>query len=207
MSNDGIYHGYYCHEVHRTKTAAKNILCIAKGCNYNFMSKYEQINDLSDLLGLLTILAKQLELSMDDSSADFEKICDLCSLLLQNNDNQDVNIVLNTKKTKHQLVIALQFHDRMSQRVSHVSKSLNMIANHLRDIDLHLVNNKDGVLKLDFDNEIKKTLSFFNTSQTAEMCKMISKDSSWLLDHNVKKQPTNKFLAKQEENNTDTEFF
>ncbi|GEM_PF-5195821 len=153
------------------------------------MSESLDGSGLSELLGLLTILAKQLDMSLDESNIDFEKICALSSPLLQNNAANFGSGVFDGETAgetaKDELVVALQFHDRMSQRISHVSKSLKMIANHLNEIDYHLDKVTSGKLKLDLEDEIKKTLSFFNTAQAAQMCEMVSKNSAWLLDHEI----------------------
>lgn len=150
------------------------------------MSESLDGSGLSELLGLLTILARQLDMSLDESNIDFEKICALSLPLLQNNSANSGSAVFDGETAKDELVVALQFHDRMSQRISHVSKSLKMIANHLNEINYHLDKVTSGKLKLDLQDEIKKTLSFFNTAQAAQMCEMVSKNSAWLLDHEIK---------------------
>lgn len=114
--------------------------------------------DYKNLAGLLNILSHQLILSLDESHKDYQIIYQYCLA----DDTSEI------KKNNVDVVNALQYFDRCSQRVTHVVESLSSLAENLLDESWRSID-------MDLGEELKKTHSFYNATQTQEMSHFIER--------------------------------
>ena len=111
--------------------------------------------DFTNTIGLLRILARQLELAIQEGNTEYQVITEFC---LEASAAEGVS---QEKFEQHKClaVQSLQYYDRSSQRITHVSESLKLLANRLLDEEWK-------ALDMDLNAEVKKTDSFYNEVQT-----------------------------------------
>ena len=114
--------------------------------------------DYANLIGILRILARQLELSLEEGNTDYHTITDFCLFAGKNSKGKSVEF----GRRKKEVIKALQYYDRASQRVVHVSESLKLLASNLMGEDWSHIN-------MDLTQELKKTDSFYNEVQTKQL--------------------------------------
>ncbi|NRB40914.1 MAG: hypothetical protein HRU20_21000 [Pseudomonadales bacterium] len=149
----------------------------------------ERTIDMNDMHNLLRILGQQLEISVTESNMDYEMIYYACLHLIEHRDKIDVsedgdkensNCVSST-----QLLQALQFHDRATQRILHVQNTLLNLADRFKDESM-------SSITVDLANEITKVQSFFSSKQAQAMCDAVMLDSPIKIDiseHDTKNSP------------------
>lgn len=121
-------------------------------------------HDYDNILGMLVILGRQLELSMEESREDFYKIKNFFLDYLSEEacDTEEV-------ARRKEVFMAMQYFDRKCQRISHVSESLGRLAD--------TVNNESwGDLDIDLPKEVHKTCAFFSELQVDELYALIPGD-------------------------------
>ncbi len=145
--------------------------------------------DMKDMNNLLRILGQQLEISVTESNSDYEMIYYACLHLIEHRDKIDVsedgvsensNCVPSTE-----LLQALQFHDRATQRILHVQDSIQNLADRFKE-------NSMSTISVDLANEITKVQSFFSSKQAQAMCDAVMLDSPIKVDiseHDTKDSP------------------
>ena len=111
--------------------------------------------DFTNIIGLLRILSRQLELSIQEGNTEYQIITEFC---LEASAAEGVN-AKKFEQHKSLAVQALQYYDRSSQRITHVSETLNLLASRLLEEEWK-------ALDMDLNVEVKKTDSFYNAVQT-----------------------------------------
>lgn len=112
--------------------------------------------DFHNVISLLSMLARQLELSSQESNDDYQVITQYC-MNAENISAESLNLPKKTDAIK-----ALQYYDRNYQRVEHVTKSLQALVKNLTDESWRAID-------MDLSVEVDKTNSFFSECQTKEM--------------------------------------
>lgn len=129
--------------------------------------------DMQDMHNLLRILGQQLAISVTESSIDYEMIYGAC---LHHIDCESGGEVAGDNKvSSSDLLQALQFHDRATQRILHVQDTLSNLADRFKDDSM-------SSITVDLANEITKVQSFFSSKQAQAMCDAVMLDSPIQVD-------------------------
>lgn len=118
-------------------------------------------HDYGNIIGMLAILARQLELSMEESKEDFYKIKDFFLAYLSEEASDTAEV-----RRRKDAFMAMQYFDRKCQRIGHVAESLQMLAK--------TVNNETWEeLDINLPKEVQKTCAFFSELQVEELYALI----------------------------------
>ncbi len=115
-----------------------------------------KVNGLTNVIGLLRLLSRQLELSMEESFCDVQRIIDFC-LNAPESIGEGENEI-----TKHEVISALQYYDRQCQRIANVEECIKRLADNIGHESWLEIN-------IDLAKEIEKTNSFYTQCQVKEM--------------------------------------
>ena len=118
--------------------------------------------DYKNIVSLLRMFASQLELTVDESREDYRVVYDYCLSSLGAEKDADKGAEKKDGRSNADLLVALQYRDRCSQRIRHVHKRIVELANHLQCENWSEVSRECEL-------ELEYTQSFYSQCQLKEI--------------------------------------